>query len=73
LPRKPFPCQENQSIAYVHSCLAFVIFIILTLNIPSGKLVVLLSNQAWASRLAHAWFDRRFKNHWLRIQNWSEW
>jgi len=22
--------------------------------------------------LAQAWFDRRFKNHWPRMQNWSE-
>jgi len=29
----------------------------------------LLSSQAWASSHAQAWFARRFKNHWLRVQN----
>jgi len=28
----------------------------------------LLSNQAWAVKAAHAWLDRKFKNHWLRMQ-----
>jgi len=32
-----------------------------------------MSNQAWAAiHAAQAWFDRWFKNHWLRMQNYSE-
>jgi len=34
----------------------------------------LLSNQAWAPMYAaQACTDRSFKNHWLRMQNYSEW
>jgi len=43
-----------------------------TALIGSQWFLNLLSNQACASRLAKAWFDRRFNNHWPRMQICSE-
>ena len=64
-----FSGQIKQSARLVHSCLVLAILIKISTNNPGHKSVVLESS----SLAVKTWYNRRFKNHCLRVQNHLEW